>query len=113
MKSTNAVMDTASHCRTPAMIMMIVGTSLMSLAVVSNSDWRSFLGSWHHKNVGLDFLQTFLLLDRGSTHTCSDNICEHNCTDLKEGGLLCSCRPGYKPRATEKHMCEGRAHNLS
>lgn len=55
----------------------------------------------------------FLLLDRGSTHTCSDNICEHNCTDLTEGGLICSCRPGYKPRATEKHMCEGKGHVLS
>ncbi|TWW80779.1 Low-density lipoprotein receptor-related protein 2 [Takifugu flavidus] len=43
---------------------------------------------------------------RGSTHTCSDNICEHNCTDLTEGGLICSCLPGYKPRDTERHVCE-------
>ncbi|KAF3843047.1 hypothetical protein F7725_001896 [Dissostichus mawsoni] len=42
----------------------------------------------------------------GSGHTCSDNICEHNCTDLTQGGILCSCRPGYKPRETEKHNCE-------
>nr|XP_046260892.1 low-density lipoprotein receptor-related protein 2a isoform X2 [Scatophagus argus] len=42
----------------------------------------------------------------GSGHTCSDNICEHNCTDLTEGSLLCSCRPGYKPKATERHTCE-------
>lgn len=25
-----------------------------------------------------------------------------------EGGMLCSCRPGYKPTATEKHTCEGK-----
>ncbi|TKS67243.1 Low-density lipoprotein receptor-related protein 2 [Collichthys lucidus] len=42
----------------------------------------------------------------GSGHTCGDNICEHNCTDLTEGGMLCSCRPGYKPRMTERHTCE-------
>ncbi|KAL7385074.1 hypothetical protein ABVT39_014795 [Epinephelus coioides] len=42
----------------------------------------------------------------GSGHICSDNICEHNCTDLTQGGILCSCRPGYKPRTTEKHTCE-------
>ncbi|KAM7407483.1 hypothetical protein PAMA_003284 [Pampus argenteus] len=41
-----------------------------------------------------------------SGHSCSDNICEHNCTDLTEGGFLCSCRPGFKPRTTEKHTCE-------
>lgn len=46
------------------------------------------------------------LLDQGSGHTCSDNICGHNCTDLTEG-FLCSCWPGYKPKATEKHNCEG------
>lgn len=51
-----------------------------------------------------------LLSDHGSGHTCSDNICEHNCTDLTEGGFLCSCRPGYKPRTTEKHTCEGKQH---
>uniref|UniRef100_A0A3Q2Q3X8 Low-density lipoprotein receptor-related protein 2 n=1 Tax=Fundulus heteroclitus TaxID=8078 RepID=A0A3Q2Q3X8_FUNHE len=42
----------------------------------------------------------------GHGHACSANLCEHNCTDLTEGGFLCSCRPGYKPRATEKHTCE-------
>ncbi|MED6276189.1 Low-density lipoprotein receptor- protein 2 [Characodon lateralis] len=42
----------------------------------------------------------------GHGHTCSSNMCEHNCTDLTEGGFLCSCRPGYKPRATEKHTCQ-------
>lgn len=55
-------------------------------------------------------LLCFLLSDQGSGHTCSDNICEHNCTDLTEGGLLCSCRSGYKPRATERHTCEGKTH---
>uniref|UniRef100_A0A0S7EG31 LRP2 n=1 Tax=Poeciliopsis prolifica TaxID=188132 RepID=A0A0S7EG31_9TELE len=39
-------------------------------------------------------------------HTCSANMCEHNCTDLTQGGFVCSCRPGYKPRPTEKHTCE-------
>ncbi|CAB1435033.1 unnamed protein product, partial [Pleuronectes platessa] len=43
---------------------------------------------------------------QGSGHMCSDNICEHNCTDLTEGGFLCSCRSGYKPRETEKHTCD-------
>ncbi|CAG5865572.1 unnamed protein product [Menidia menidia] len=42
----------------------------------------------------------------GSGHTCSSNQCEHNCTDLIDGGFLCSCRPGYKPRGTERHTCE-------
>uniref|UniRef100_A0A3B4FEE2 Low-density lipoprotein receptor-related protein 2 n=1 Tax=Pundamilia nyererei TaxID=303518 RepID=A0A3B4FEE2_9CICH len=39
-------------------------------------------------------------------HSCSANICEHNCTDLTGGGFLCSCRPGYKPKSTERHNCE-------
>lgn len=50
----------------------------------------------------------FLLSDRGSRHTCSDNICEHNCTNLPDSGLICSCRPGYRSKATEKHNCEGK-----
>uniref|UniRef100_A0A672J141 EGF-like calcium-binding domain-containing protein n=1 Tax=Salarias fasciatus TaxID=181472 RepID=A0A672J141_SALFA len=26
----------------------------------------------------------------------------------RKGGFLCSCRPGYKPKATERHTCEGK-----
>lgn len=51
-----------------------------------------------------------LFSDVGHGHTCSANMCEHNCTDLTQGGFVCSCRPGYKPRATEKHTCEGEEH---
>ncbi|XP_014344907.1 low-density lipoprotein receptor-related protein 2a [Latimeria chalumnae] len=38
--------------------------------------------------------------------TCADNICEHNCTDLNEGGFICSCRPGYKPSETDRSSCD-------
>ncbi|CAB1328475.1 unnamed protein product, partial [Coregonus sp. 'balchen'] len=42
----------------------------------------------------------------GSGRSCSENICEHNCTDLTDGGFLCSCRPGYKPSQTDRNTCE-------
>lgn len=51
--------------------------------------------------------------DHGSGRSCSENICEHNCTDLTDGGFLCSCRPGFKPRETDRNMCEGTGHSSS
>ncbi|XP_077472512.1 low-density lipoprotein receptor-related protein 2a isoform X9 [Stigmatopora argus] len=41
-----------------------------------------------------------------STRSCSDHICEHNCTDLTDGGFLCSCMPGYRARSGQRHTCE-------
>uniref|UniRef100_A0A8C9SXP4 Low-density lipoprotein receptor-related protein 2 n=1 Tax=Scleropages formosus TaxID=113540 RepID=A0A8C9SXP4_SCLFO len=44
--------------------------------------------------------------NRGSGRSCSENLCEHNCTDLVDGGFICSCRPGYKPSQTDRNTCE-------
>ncbi|XP_071103874.1 low-density lipoprotein receptor-related protein 2-like [Haliotis cracherodii] len=32
--------------------------------------------------------------------------CEHNCTNLSEGGYYCSCRKGYKIAAYDRKTCE-------
>uniref|UniRef100_A0A8U8BUY5 Low-density lipoprotein receptor-related protein 2 n=1 Tax=Geospiza parvula TaxID=87175 RepID=A0A8U8BUY5_GEOPR len=42
----------------------------------------------------------------GTERTCSENICEHNCTNLNEGGFICSCRPGYKASENNRNSCE-------
>ncbi|NWU34611.1 LRP2 protein, partial [Hylia prasina] len=42
----------------------------------------------------------------GRERTCAENICEHNCTNLNEGGFICSCRPGYKASETNRNSCE-------
>ncbi|NXN98396.1 LRP2 protein, partial [Rhinopomastus cyanomelas] len=42
----------------------------------------------------------------GTERTCAENICEHNCTNLKEGGFICSCRPGYKASETNRNSCD-------
>ncbi|XP_073701234.1 low-density lipoprotein receptor-related protein 2a [Garra rufa] len=42
----------------------------------------------------------------GHGRTCSENLCEHNCTDLSTGGFICSCRPGYKPNPEDKNTCD-------
>ncbi|KAI2660889.1 Low-density lipoprotein receptor-related protein 2 [Labeo rohita] len=42
----------------------------------------------------------------GHGRTCSENLCEHNCTDLSTGGFICSCRPGYKPNPEDKNSCD-------
>uniref|UniRef100_A0A672KQ36 Low-density lipoprotein receptor-related protein 2-like n=1 Tax=Sinocyclocheilus grahami TaxID=75366 RepID=A0A672KQ36_SINGR len=41
----------------------------------------------------------------GHGRTCSENLCEHNCTDLSTGGFICSCRPGYKPNPEDRNNC--------
>ncbi|XP_016107771.1 low-density lipoprotein receptor-related protein 2a [Sinocyclocheilus grahami] len=43
----------------------------------------------------------------GHGRTCSENLCEHNCTDLSTGGFICSCRPGYKPNPEDRNNCNG------
>ncbi|XP_016104637.1 low-density lipoprotein receptor-related protein 2-like [Sinocyclocheilus grahami] len=42
----------------------------------------------------------------GHGRTCSENLCEHNCTDLSTGGFICSCRTGYKPNPEDKNTCD-------
>ncbi|XP_025940300.1 low-density lipoprotein receptor-related protein 2 [Apteryx rowi] len=42
----------------------------------------------------------------GTERTCAENICEHNCTNLKEGGFICSCRPGYKASELNRNSCD-------
>uniref|UniRef100_F7CLL4 Low-density lipoprotein receptor-related protein 2 n=1 Tax=Monodelphis domestica TaxID=13616 RepID=F7CLL4_MONDO len=41
----------------------------------------------------------------GAERTCDENICEHNCTHLKEGGFICSCRPGYSAGPVDRNSC--------
>ncbi|XP_027721928.1 low-density lipoprotein receptor-related protein 2 isoform X3 [Vombatus ursinus] len=41
----------------------------------------------------------------GAERTCAENICEHNCTNLNEGGFICSCRPGYNASAIDRNSC--------
>ncbi|KGL73134.1 Low-density lipoprotein receptor-related protein 2, partial [Tinamus guttatus] len=42
----------------------------------------------------------------GTERTCTENICEHNCTNLNEGGFICSCRPGYKASELNRNSCD-------
>uniref|UniRef100_A0A8C9EZD8 EGF-like domain-containing protein n=1 Tax=Pavo cristatus TaxID=9049 RepID=A0A8C9EZD8_PAVCR len=42
----------------------------------------------------------------GTERTCAENICEHNCTNLNEGGFICSCRPGYKASENNRNSCD-------
>ncbi|XP_041433100.1 low-density lipoprotein receptor-related protein 2 isoform X2 [Xenopus laevis] len=44
--------------------------------------------------------------NRGTQRSCSENICEHNCTNLSEGGFICSCRPGYKASESDRNTCD-------
>ncbi|KAG8559732.1 hypothetical protein GDO81_017431 [Engystomops pustulosus] len=44
--------------------------------------------------------------NKGTGRHCGENICEHNCTNLAEGGFLCSCRSGYKASETDRNSCE-------
>ncbi|XP_069472259.1 low-density lipoprotein receptor-related protein 2 isoform X2 [Ambystoma mexicanum] len=44
--------------------------------------------------------------NRGVGRTCSENICEHNCTDLREGGFICRCRSGYQASDTDRNSCD-------
>lgn len=37
--------------------------------------------------------------------------CDHNCTDLKGGGYLCSCKPGFQISSNKK-TCEGMCIGL-
>uniref|UniRef100_A0A8B9LVB8 Low-density lipoprotein receptor-related protein 2 n=1 Tax=Astyanax mexicanus TaxID=7994 RepID=A0A8B9LVB8_ASTMX len=44
--------------------------------------------------------------NNGGDRSCSENLCEHNCTGLTGGGFICSCRPGYKPSDENRNSCE-------
>ncbi|ELW62289.1 Low-density lipoprotein receptor-related protein 2 [Tupaia chinensis] len=41
----------------------------------------------------------------GKERTCAENICEHNCTQLSEGGFICSCRSGFKAGILDRNSC--------
>ncbi|XP_063285770.1 low-density lipoprotein receptor-related protein 2 [Pelobates fuscus] len=41
----------------------------------------------------------------GTHRNCSENICEHNCTNLSGGGFICACRSGYKASDTDRNSC--------
>ncbi|XP_069081387.1 low-density lipoprotein receptor-related protein 2 [Pleurodeles waltl] len=42
----------------------------------------------------------------GAGRTCSENKCEHNCTNLNEGGFICSCHPGYRASDSDRNSCD-------
>uniref|UniRef100_A0A8C5B335 Low-density lipoprotein receptor-related protein 2 n=1 Tax=Gadus morhua TaxID=8049 RepID=A0A8C5B335_GADMO len=42
----------------------------------------------------------------GSARSCSEDLCEHNCTDVTGGGFLCSCRPGYQSSPSDRNTCQ-------
>uniref|UniRef100_A0A452F8B2 Low-density lipoprotein receptor-related protein 2 n=1 Tax=Capra hircus TaxID=9925 RepID=A0A452F8B2_CAPHI len=44
--------------------------------------------------------------NRGKDRSCAESLCEHNCTQLPEGGFICSCRPGFKPNSIDRNLCE-------
>lgn len=52
-------------------------------------------------------MSNLLFSDPGTERTCAENICEHNCTNLSEGGFICSCRPGYKASENNRNSCDG------
>lgn len=49
-----------------------------------------------------------LFSDLGENRTCAENICEQNCTQLSNGGFICSCIPGFKSSTLDKNSCQGR-----
>lgn len=53
-----------------------------------------------------------LFSDLGENRTCAENICEQNCTQLINGGFVCSCSPGFKPSTLDKNSCQGRIFSL-
>ncbi|KAM4859286.1 low-density lipoprotein receptor-related protein 2 [Thomomys bottae] len=42
----------------------------------------------------------------GKERTCAENLCEHNCTQLNEGGFICSCRTGFKADILDRNSCQ-------
>ncbi|KAM7316467.1 hypothetical protein ACRRTK_024198 [Alexandromys fortis] len=42
----------------------------------------------------------------GANRTCAENICEQNCTQLSNGGFICSCRPGFKSSTLDRNSCQ-------
>jgi hypothetical protein len=54
----------------------------------------------------------FCFPDLGENRTCAEKICEQNCTQLSNGGFICSCRPGFKPSTLDKNSCQGRTFFL-
>uniref|UniRef100_A0A8C6B9V0 Low-density lipoprotein receptor-related protein 2 n=1 Tax=Monodon monoceros TaxID=40151 RepID=A0A8C6B9V0_MONMO len=42
----------------------------------------------------------------GKERSCAENLCEHNCTQLSEGGFICSCRPGFEANSFDRNSCE-------
>lgn len=49
-----------------------------------------------------------LFSDLGANRTCAENICEQNCTQLSNGGFICSCSPGFKSSTLDRNSCQGR-----
>nr|XP_012637337.1 low-density lipoprotein receptor-related protein 2 [Microcebus murinus] len=41
----------------------------------------------------------------GKDRTCAEHICEQNCTQLSEGGFICSCRAGFKAELFDANAC--------
>ena len=54
----------------------------------------------------------FCFSDKGIERSCAENLCEHNCTQLIEGGFICSCRPGFKAGILDRNSCDGRVYFL-
>uniref|UniRef100_A0A8C0TXJ2 Low-density lipoprotein receptor-related protein 2 n=1 Tax=Canis lupus familiaris TaxID=9615 RepID=A0A8C0TXJ2_CANLF len=42
----------------------------------------------------------------GKERSCAENLCEQNCTQLNEGGFICSCRPGFKASILDRNSCD-------
>ncbi|XP_032148954.1 low-density lipoprotein receptor-related protein 2 isoform X4 [Sapajus apella] len=41
----------------------------------------------------------------GKERTCAENICEQNCTQLNEGGFICSCTAGFEASVLDRTSC--------
>lgn len=54
----------------------------------------------------------FCFSDKGKERSCAENLCEQNCTQLSEGGFICSCRPGFKASISDRNSCDGRIYFL-
>ncbi|XP_059560178.1 low-density lipoprotein receptor-related protein 2 [Myotis daubentonii] len=44
--------------------------------------------------------------NKGKERSCAENLCEQNCTQLSEGGFICSCRPGFKASISDRNSCD-------
>ncbi|XP_055493679.1 LOW QUALITY PROTEIN: low-density lipoprotein receptor-related protein 2a [Leucoraja erinacea] len=44
--------------------------------------------------------------DHNVERTCAEKLCEHECTNLTDGGFICFCRLGYRVNEADANACD-------